>query len=164
MDVLLWTAWTGICATLVLDAWSLVRRVLFGVPAPDYGLVGRWLAHMLDGRFRHPSIRNAPAIPHERLLGWVAHYATGIAFAALLPALWGTAWYRAPTPAACLVVGIGSVLAPFLLMQPGMGAGIAASRTPDPSAARVNSLLNHAVFGFGLYLAALAAHTCQGVL
>ena len=38
------------------------------------------------------------------------------------------------------------------------------ARTPDPTAARINSLLNHAVFGFGLYLAALAAHTCQGVL
>jgi nitrous oxidase accessory protein NosD len=41
-------------------------------------------------------------------------------------------------------------------MQPGMGAGIAASRTPKPAVARINSLLTHATFGLGLYLAALA--------
>ena len=39
-------------------------------------------------------------------------------------------------------------------MQPGMGAGIAASRTPHPAAARFNSLLTHAIFGLGLYAAA----------
>jgi Protein of unknown function (DUF2938) len=39
-------------------------------------------------------------------------------------------------------------------MQPGMGAGIAASRTPRPGAARVQSLLTHAIFGLGLYAAA----------
>ena len=43
-------------------------------------------------------------------------------------------------------------MAPFLLMQPCMGAGIAASRTPHPASARVHSLINHAVFGLGLYL------------
>jgi Protein of unknown function (DUF2938) len=53
------------------------------------------------------------------------------------------------TPA--LLVGIGTVAAPFLLMQPGMGAGIAASRTPRPAAARVQSLLTHFIFGVGLY-------------
>jgi hypothetical protein len=52
-----------------------------------------------------------------------------------------------------MIVGIGSVVAPFLLMQPGMGAGIAASRTPKPGAARLNSLVTHAVFGLGLYAA-----------
>ena len=49
-----------------------------------------------------------------------------------------------------LTVGIGSVAAPFLLMQPAMGAGIAASRTPRPSAARMRSLVTHGVFGVGL--------------
>ena len=50
-----------------------------------------------------------------------------------------------------LLVGIGTVVAPFLLMQPGMGAGVAASRTPRPAAARVQSLVTHAIFGLGLY-------------
>jgi len=56
-----------------------------------------------------------------------------------------------------LAVGIGTVAAPFFLMQPGMGAGIAASRTPRPNAARLQSLLTHAVFGLGLYVSAWAA-------
>jgi hypothetical protein len=57
-----------------------------------------------------------------------------------------------------LLVGIGTVAAPFLLMQPGMGAGMAASRTPAPNAARLQSLLTHAVFGLGLYLGGWVSH------
>jgi hypothetical protein len=58
---------------------------------------------------------------------------------------------RHPTIGPALIVGVGSVAAPFLVMQPGMGAGIAASRTPRPSAARLQSLVTHAIFGVGLY-------------
>jgi hypothetical protein len=49
-----------------------------------------------------------------------------------------------------LIVGLITVAAPFLIMQPGMGAGIAA-KTPNPTAARLRSLATHAVFGIGLY-------------
>jgi hypothetical protein len=49
------------------------------------------------------------------------------------------------------MVGVGTVAAPFLLMQPAMGAGVAASRTPRPAAARLQSLITHAIFGLGLY-------------
>ena len=38
----------------------------------------------------------------------------------------------APTFLPALLVGIGTVAAPFFILQPGMGAGIAASRTPNP--------------------------------
>jgi hypothetical protein len=38
-------------------------------------------------------------------------------------------------------------------MQPAMGAGIAASRTPRPGEARLHSFLTHAVFSIALYLA-----------
>jgi hypothetical protein len=62
-----------------------------------------------------------------------------------------------------LIVGIGSVLAPFLLMQPGMGAGIAASRTARPGAARIQSLVTHTVFGVGLYAAGVIASVLPGL-
>jgi hypothetical protein len=50
-----------------------------------------------------------------------------------------------------------TVAAPFFILQPALGLGIAASRTPSPARARLRSLISHLVFGFGLYLAAEAA-------
>lgn len=158
MDYLANTLIIGAGATAVTDLWGFARRPLLGVPPPDYGLVGRWFGHMAGGRFRHEAIARSAPVPGERLIGWAAHYGTGIAFAALLVAGWGLDWLRHPTLAPALLVGLGTVAAPFLLMQPGMGAGIAASRTPRPGPARLQSLITHAVFGFGLYVAGWAAH------
>lgn len=147
----------GAGATAFLDVWSAARAWLFGSPLPDYGMVGRWIGHMTRGRFFHDAIAKSAPIRGERLTGWIAHYATGIAFAAILLAVWGQEWVREPSLTPALVVGIGSVAAPFLLMQPGMGAGIAASRMPDPTAVRLRSITTHMIFGFGLYAAGWAA-------
>lgn len=154
MDFLTHSLLIGIGATALLDLWSLALS-RFGTPFPAYGLVGRWFAYMPRGRFRHDAIAKSAPAPGERWIGWLAHYAIGVAFAGLLIAIWGLDWVRTPTPGPALIVGIGSVAAPFLLMQPGMGAGLAASRTPRPWAARRRSLVTHLVFGAGLYLAAL---------
>lgn len=143
----------GAAATVFMDAVAAVRKWLFGVPSADYGLVGRWVAHMPRGRFRHDPIGASPPVRGERLIGWVAHYLIGVAFATLLLAIWGPDWACRPTIGPALIVGIGSVAAPFLLMQPGMGAGFAASRTPRPAVARLRSLVTHAFFGVGLYAA-----------
>ena len=144
----------GAGATLLMDVGAIARNRLGGAPLPDYGLVGRWIAHMPGGRFHHESIAASPRVRGERLIGWSAHYFIGIAFAAALLLVWGIDWWRHPTLAPALIVGMGSVAAPFLLMQPGMGVGIAASRSPNPAAARVRSLATHGIFGFGLYAAA----------
>lgn len=153
MNPLLSTVIVGAGATVVMDAWGIVRRPLLGLPPPDYGLVGRWIAHMPRGRFRHDSIAAATPIRGERVIGWIAHYLTGIAFAGILVGLCGVGWLHAPTLVPALAVGLGSVAAPFLLMQPGMGAGVAARRTPRPGRARIQSVLTHAIFGLGLYAA-----------
>lgn len=158
MNELLSTLVIGVGATAVMDLWGLARKPLLGQPTPDYGLVGRWIAWMARGRFRHAAIAATPAVRGERVLGWTAHYLIGIAFAAVLVAAWGVDWVRHPTLLPALIVGVGSVAAPFLLMQPGMGAGIAARRTPRPGAARLQSLLMHTAFGLGLYAAGWIAH------
>jgi hypothetical protein len=153
MDYLVSALVVGSGATALMDLWGIVRRRAFGVPPFDYGLVGRWLAYMARGRLRHERIAATPPVRGERLIGWTAHYAIGIAFAAVLLALWGVEWAQRPTLAPALIVGVSTVAAPFLILQPGMGAGIAASRTPRPGAARLQSLVTHAVFGIGLYAA-----------
>jgi len=158
MDYLVCTLITGIGATAVMDLWGIARKPLVGIPPPDYGLVGRWVAHMAHGRFRHDSIAAASPVRGESLIGWTAHYLIGVGFAAILIGIWGLAWVQHPTICPAMIVGIGTVAAPFLLMQPGMGAGIAASRTPRPGTARLQSLITHAIFGLGLYAAGWVSH------
>lgn len=99
-----------------------------------------------------PSRRRRPS-PGSGCSAGGVHYLTGFAFAALLVGIQGESWLHQPTLAPALMVGIGTVAAPFLLMQPGMGAGFAARRTPNPASARLQSLITHGVFGLGLYAA-----------
>lgn len=155
MNTLTGTALTGIGATALIDLWGIARKPLLGFPAPDYGLVGRWIGHMPRGRFHHAAIAGAAPVNGECVIGWTTHYLIGIAYAALLVLFAGRDWLQQPTLLPAMLVGIGTVAAPFLVMQPAMGAGIAARRTPHPAKARIHSLLMHALFGVGLYLTAL---------
>ena len=156
MNYLIAILFIGIGATAVMDLWGIIRKPLLGIAPPNYALVGRWIGHMRHGRFRHDSITASAPVRGEHMLGWAVHYLIGIAFAALLIGICGLEWVRQPTLGPALAVGIGTVAAPFLLMQPGMGAGIAASRTPRPGSARLQSIITHAVFGLGLYAAGQA--------
>jgi hypothetical protein len=145
---------TGAGATAVMDLWlALLGRL--GVPTLNFAMIGRWVGHWRRGVLVHDAIGKAAPVKGELALGWLTHYATGVAFAALLVAIHGIGWTRNPTLLPALAVGVATVAAPWLLMQPAMGAGIASSKTPAPALNRARSLANHAVFGLGLYLSAL---------
>jgi hypothetical protein len=101
---------------------------------------------MPHGRFRHDSIAATPAVRGEQLIGWTAHYLIGIAFAGALLGIWGIEWVRQPRLVPALLVGMVTVAAPLLVMQPGMGVGFSAGRA-------THSLVTHLVFGVGLYAA-----------
>jgi hypothetical protein len=148
-------ALVGIGATAFMDLWlALLERL--GVATLPMAMIGRWAGHLLRGRVAHEAIARAEPVAGERAWGWLAHYATGIGFAALLMGWQGLDWLHRPTPAPALAWGVATALAPLCLMQPAMGAGFFASKTPAPWKNRLRSLANHAVFGVGLYLAAAA--------
>nr|WP_306556167.1 DUF2938 domain-containing protein [Acidovorax sp.] len=145
----------GIGATAVMDAWLLLLKHL-GVPTLNFAFIGRWMGHLFRGQFAHAAIAKAVPIRGELAWGWLTHYAVGVAFATVLVGLQGADWVRSPTLLPALAVGVCTVAAPLLVMQPAMGSGFAASRTPTPLKNCLRSLANHTVFGFGLYLSALA--------
>ena len=143
----------GVGATLIMDAGALIRARVFGIPSLDYGLVGRWLGLMRQGQFQHASIVAAPRVRHERLIGWIFHYLTGNVFALLLVVLTGVEWLFHPTLMPALAAGLISMAAPFFILQPAFGFGIAASKTAAPYVARRRTLITHLTFGLGLYVA-----------
>ncbi len=147
----------GVGATLVMDLWTLFLKRAFSVPSLNYCLVGRWFRHMPEGTFKHASIAAAPQKRSECTVGWIAHYVIGAVFALVLVVLAPGGWLARPTLFPALLFGIGTVLVPFLVMQPSLGFGIAASKTPNPTQARLKSLMTHTVFGVGLYVCAVGA-------
>jgi hypothetical protein len=143
----------GAGATLVMDAWALLLRQ-FGVPSLNFAFLGRWIGHLADGQWMHASIAKALPVRGESALGWCAHYAIGVSFAALLLATRGLEWARSPTLAPALLVGIVTVVAPLFVLQPALGAGIASTKTAAPVFNSLKSVMTHAVVGVGMYLAA----------
>ncbi|MFQ6571974.1 DUF2938 domain-containing protein [Pseudomonas sp. UM16] len=143
----------GMGATLFMDVSAFIRTRLSAQVSLDYGLVGRWLGHMLQGRFRHASIMTAARIRNERLAGWIFHYITGVVFAMVLIATQGLAWLCNPSLIPALAIGLISVIAPFFIMHPAFGLGIAASKTAAPNVARRRSVIAHGTFGVGLFAA-----------
>lgn len=154
-ELLIGTVIVGLGATLVMDLWAIFLKRVFAIPAPNYCLVGRWLRYMPGGTFRHQNIATADQKPAECTVGWIAHYITGVLFALVLVVLITPQWLHTPTLIPALLFGIITVGFPFFIMHPAFGLGLAASKAPNPVRARLRSLMNHAVFGIGLYLSAL---------
>ena len=145
----------GLVATAMMDAWAVLLRRSAGVPMPNWAMVGRWAAHLARGRVFHDDIGQATSVEGEHAIGWVFHYAVGVIYGVVLAFLMGPAWLAAPTfaPAwgfSMLMLGFG-----WFLLQPGLGLGWAAAKTPNPAKARVLGLVAHTVFGAGLWLGAL---------
>jgi hypothetical protein len=151
----------GIGATVVMDVWLMLLKRM-GVQTLNFAFVGRWVGHLFHGRISHDAIAKSPSLPGELALGWFTHYAVGLVFAGVLVALQGVAWIVEPSVLPAVAVGICTVTFPLFVMQPAMGLGLAASRTPTPLKNCIRSAANHTVFGLGLYLSALFVNWIVG--
>jgi hypothetical protein len=142
----------GLGATLTFDLWALFLKHAFRITPSNLCLVGRWLRHLPEGTLMHQNIVSSPRMSAECTVGWIAHYMIGVTFAISFVMLAGGNWLENPTPLPAFVFGAVTVLAPFLIMQPAFGFGLAASKVSNPRQARLRSLMNHLAFGGGLYL------------
>lgn len=145
----------GIAGTAAMDLWALALHRATGNPLPNWGLVGRWFAWVPRGRIFHGDISRTPPVANERAIGWLAHYATGIVYAAALVLIAGEAWTTNPTFLPAFATGMITILAGWFLLAPGMGAGWAASNTPNPAKSRLLNIAAHTAFALGLWAGAL---------
>lgn len=156
MIELIWKgAVIGTGATVLMDLWAVLLHLAFGQAKPNWGPAGRWFHHLAKGKVFHDDIAAAPPCRHEHALGWAGHYAVGIIYGIILVVVTGPAWLQQPTFLPALTWGILTIGAGWFLMQPGMGLGWAAARTPNPTKVRVMGLAAHTIFAIGLWGTAL---------
>jgi hypothetical protein len=145
----------GLVATAVLDMWQTALSALLGTPSTNWALVGRWFSGLQRGTLVHENIGLAEPAPHEGAVGWAAHYAVGVAYAAIYLAMMGYGFGSGPSLVSALAFGAVTVAAPWFVLQPGMGMGLLAAKAPRPWSVRARSLISHIVFGAGLFLGTL---------
>jgi hypothetical protein len=138
-----------------MDIWAIVLAKATGGSLPNWAPVGRWFWHLGKGKVFHDDIGKAAPYEHELALGWIGHYAVGILYGILLVLIAGSGWLAEPTFLPAWIWAIVTVGAGWFLLQPGLGIGWAASKTPNPAKVRFLNLVSHTVFGFGLYATAL---------
>ncbi len=145
----------GIGATILFDLWAWLLSRVFGQRRANWALVGRWFWHLREGKVFHEDIAAAAPHSHELALGWIGHYVVGAAYGVIFALIVGPEWLAAPRLLPAWIFALATVAFGWFLLQPGLGMGWAASRTPTPGKARLLNLVAHSVFGLGLYGTAL---------
>ena len=142
----------GIVATILMDIAALFARHVLRLPTGDWTMIGRWFGYWFKGVLVHRPITASPPIAHELAIGWAGHYVTGILYGLGYVTVVEYALDAEPTIGSAVIFGAVTLAAPWLLVQPAMGAGICASRTPHPWLTRATNALMHVVFGASLYV------------
>jgi len=145
----------GLCATVLMDLWALLLNRVIGAPLPNWAMVGRWAATVPSGRVFHAAIADVTPVRGELSIGWAFHYAVGAVYGLVFVLFAGGGWLATPTLLPAWIFAVLTIAAGWFLLQPGMGLGWAASKTPRPWKARGLGLAAHTVFGVGLWGAAL---------
>lgn len=150
-QLLIFGAAAGLGATAIFDIF-LVLRQGWSATHGFYCLVGRWFGSLRHIGVFHDNIRASKPIAGEAIMGWSAHVLLGVFFGILFATLFGSSAIEVPRLWQGLGFGLATVLVPWLVFQPLLGWGIAMSKVPSPKTARLKSLVNHAIFGLGIWL------------
>lgn len=142
----------GVFATAVADVWQRSLAAYCGQPVTDWRKVGRWVAWLPRGVFVHRPIAATPAVRGEAAIGWTFHYLVGVAYAALFLFALRAVPVATSSLLPALIFAAATLVAPWFVLQPGLGLGIFARRAPRPAAVRFTTVTTHGTFGFGLAL------------
>jgi hypothetical protein len=141
----------GIVATIGMDVWALLVKYVLRQPITDWVMIGRWIAYIPKGQYFHSPIAASDKIPDELAIGWIVHYLTGMVYGVLYLFLVQTVFGGSPTIQSALLFGLATLAAPWLIMQPGLGLGVFASKAPKPWLIRLINTSMHLAFGSALY-------------
>jgi hypothetical protein len=142
----------GFFSCVALDLFGRVLLILFKIPEPSWGVVGRWVFYMIRrGTVFNPQISDALPIAHEVKIGWAFHYLIAVVWAFAFHILFvGYPFFELSLKNG-LLFGVLTTLAPLFIFMPFTGQGVLARKTPMPYLTSLILLGRHSVFGLAMF-------------
>ena len=108
-----------------------------GESLPNWAPVGRWFFSTSPAApcFTRASAQRSPTTRSWPSAG-ICHYLVGILYGIILVLIMGHGWLARPTFLPAWIFAIITIAAGWFLLQPGLGIGWAASKTPNPTKVR----------------------------
>ena len=113
------------------------------------GNLGRWIGHMLQGRFTHEDITKAAPVAHEATIALTAHYAIGVVLGAGYGLLLRVPQARQSSLRGAPAYGIATTVLPWFWMFPARGQGVMGLRDGDLRVPAF-ALGTHVAYGLGI--------------
>ncbi len=153
-SILISTALAGVLGTVAMDLGSAAAEPIGISRKTNPRLIGRWVFHLLQGRFSHPeTIVACPEVIGEVPLGWIAHYGIG----SLLGLIYGYLLIICPLDPKDwidpILYGVLTTVFAWFFLFPSMGFGWLGSNAPKEAALIRTSLVNHLFYGLGMAFA-----------
>ena len=153
MSIFLVIVLAGVVACAVLDLWQICLQRFVGIPATNWGVIGRWLIIALTkGKIVNDALDDTPAIKYEAAAGWALHYVVSIGYSVIFAMLMYKTPYLDTTWLDGVYFGAASVVVPWFMFLPCLGKGVLARKTPKPLFVCSVALIGHIIFGIGMAL------------
>ena len=144
----------GVFACFILDAFGRALLIVFKVPEPAYGILGRWVFFMIKrGHVFNPTISASAPISHELKMGWIFHYLISIAWAVVFYVIFFVFQAAELSYTNGAIFGAATTIAPLFIFMPLTGQGVLARKTPSPYFTSLVLLARHTIFGVAMLAA-----------
>jgi hypothetical protein len=143
----------GVLGTVMMDALNHLFSRIGMISKIDVGMIGRMTAGWARGRFRYSDPGQMRQLANERLQGYIAHYAIGLALAFSYVLGWDLLVGGPASAGWAFAYGIATTAASWFFVYPSMGLGLCGRSSPEGIKAPLSSLANHLFFGVGMAVA-----------
>ena len=142
----------GFFSCIALDMFGRLLLILFKIPEPSWGIVGRWFFYMVrQGVIFNPQISDASPIAHEVKIGWTFHYLIAVIWAVVFYILFISYPLLELSYKNGLLFGALTTTAPLFIFMPFTGQGVLARKTDTPYLTSLILLARHSVFGLAMF-------------
>lgn len=150
MDLVVSGVIAGILGTLMMDSLNLLFARAGMITKIDVAMIGRMAVGWVRGRFRYGHPSEVEPVAHEKLYGYVTHYAIGVVLAVPYVLGWILLVGGPPSPLWAIAYGVATTVASWFFVYPSMGLGVLGLRSDEGIKNPLTSLANHLFYGLGI--------------
>ncbi|MGZ3774397.1 MAG: DUF2938 family protein [Bdellovibrio sp.] len=145
-------ALAGLFSTVLMDVVSSYSKRKGWTHGISANALGGWILGIFSGRLKYETAHASPTLAYEIKIGFISHYSIGVALGGFYAFYLDKLDILSKAPQFALIFGFVTNVFPWFILFPALGYGYFGLKGPKELKLFRTSLLNHLIYGMGLFL------------